>query len=140
MCIGTADCSQPNFLILERAYIERRLSEERASIEALSKRRFPSACLRHDAQQRKPTEKATPHRPRARAEVFELDAFVIRGMKRLSIITSGCAPPDLRWNASASRAAWIQRVRHYRRQGRAVQRARSDRQNVSGISELGSID
>ena len=58
-------------------------------------------------------------------------------MKRLSIITSGCAPPDLRWNASASRAAWIQRVRHYRRQGRAVQRARSDRQNVS---ELGSID
>ena len=53
---------------LERAYIERRLSEERAAIEAPSpKRRFPSACLQHDAQ-RTPAE---------RAAMFELDAFVI---------------------------------------------------------------
>jgi hypothetical protein len=41
MSLGIANCSQPRLSDLERAFIERRLQEERASMDALSQETFP---------------------------------------------------------------------------------------------------
>ena len=57
---------------LERAYIERRLSEERASMEALSQERFPFTL---PAARRPAAETGQESRH------FEVNAFVIRGRK-----------------------------------------------------------
>ena len=51
---------------LERAYIERRLAEEQASIEALSQETFPFRLACHVAH---------VWRPAKIAAMFELDAF-----------------------------------------------------------------